>query len=138
MKKVINPTRLLAGVCLLDLGTTLWVLSFHGGSEGNPLMRGFLSHGVATFVAAKLAFVVIPVAVLVWARRRRPLFVHRASWAGVAAYLVIYCSGSVRANSKEENTALTRFIDSPIVLQVAELRPLTLGVTGDQAAGSRR
>lgn len=121
MKKTVNPTHVLVGLCLLDLATTLWVLAFHSGAEGNPLMARVLAYGVGMFVIAKLALVFIPVSVLVWARRRRPVFVYRSSWIAVAAYILIYFSGSVRANSGQTLAASGPILREDLVLGRSEM-----------------
>jgi uncharacterized protein YceK len=41
---------------LADVATTKVALVTGAGSEANPIMRGLLGHGFATFVAVKLGF----------------------------------------------------------------------------------
>jgi hypothetical protein len=89
----------LAGICLFDLLTTLWLLKYHQAAEANPLMAIFVSQGITAFIVAKLVLTVIPLGALEWARKRRPMFVHRALNLVIAAYLLIYVVGVVRVNS---------------------------------------
>jgi hypothetical protein len=97
--KPCKQTCLLAIICLLDLISTLWLLHRHGAAEANPLMARFLAHGALAFVLAKVAFVALPLGLIEWARRHRPLFVKRAANLAIAAYLTCYIVGVARANS---------------------------------------
>src|SRR5437660_799811 len=98
MGKVCFSTYLLGSICMVDLSTTVVLLRFGGAAEANPLMARFLAHGVCAFVGAKLVFILLPICILEWARRRRPLFVLRAVAFGIAAYLMLYTVGVSRAN----------------------------------------
>lgn len=96
--KLCKQTCILAGICLLDLISTLWLLHRHGAAEANPLMARFLAQGTLTFVLAKVAFVALPLALIEWARQHRPVFVKRAATVAIVAYLSFYVVGVARAN----------------------------------------
>jgi hypothetical protein len=77
-------------LCLLDLVSTLWLLSRGFADEANPLMRHYLDYGVGTFVAAKLVLVAAPLLIIEWGLRRRPQTVRRLARAGVWGYVALY------------------------------------------------
>lgn len=108
-----RPIIALAWLCVADLASTVWLLNSCDGGEANPLMGRFLAHGTGAFIVAKLALSILPLAVLKWARRYQSEFVHKASRAALAAYLILYMAGVVRANTKQyviEAPADPRFI----------------------------
>lgn len=91
----------LAALCLLDLATTLLWVSRHGAAEGNPLMAWFLTHGgIPGFVLAKCALLIVPLAIMEWARRRRPRFVQAILRCGIAAYIALYGFGVRHVNNE--------------------------------------
>lgn len=98
MFQLSRQTCILAGICLFDLLTTLWLLKYHQAAEANPLMAVFVSQGIMAFIAAKLTLTVMPLGILEWARKRRPMFVHRALNLSIAAYLFLYVIGVARVN----------------------------------------
>ena len=73
-------------LCVVDAVVTLYL--FHAGRirEGNPIMAFYLQRGMPLTLAAKLVFVVPPLFLLEWARRRRPKVVHLA----LRPVLVVY------------------------------------------------
>ncbi len=83
-------SRLIVGVCVVDLLTTLWIVHSHGGQEYNPVMRFYLDRGTTAFILAKFLFVAGPLTVLEWARRHRPAFVRGMLRTGLALYVVLY------------------------------------------------
>lgn len=96
--KLSKQFYLLAAIGLLDLFSTIWLVSHRGAAEANPLMARFLELGVGVFVLVKLLFLVVPLVVLEWSRRRTPVFARRAMNVATAAYLSLYILGVVRAN----------------------------------------
>lgn len=99
MFQLSRQTWILAGISLFDLLTTLWLLKYHQAAEANPLMAIFVSQGIVAFIVAKLTLTVMPLGILEWARKRRPMFVNRALNLVIAAYLFIYVIGVARVNS---------------------------------------
>ena len=85
-----RETALIAAICVADLISTIWLVHVHGAEEANPLMNGFLQHGVGAFILAKSLFCLGPLALIEWARRHRPAFCRRALRAGIALYVGFY------------------------------------------------
>jgi hypothetical protein len=96
--KLTKQTYAIAAVCMIDLVTTVWLLTQHGAREANPIMSYFLTHGVVGFAAAKIAMTAIPLAFMEWARHRSPMMVQRALSLTVVAYVSMYALGVVHAN----------------------------------------
>ncbi|MGC8667990.1 MAG: DUF5658 family protein [Chthonomonadales bacterium] len=80
----------MAGICAADLVTTLWFVGKKGAMELNPIMRVCLEQGVWCFVAAKALSCMGPLALLEWARRRRPYFVTAMLRSAIALYIGFY------------------------------------------------
>ena len=93
-------TMTLAAIGIADLVTTLLFIGAAGAGEANPLMAPLLQLGPIVFIQAKLLLLLAPLAVLEWARRYRPRFVHRAVNCGIAAYVVLYGAGIAHLNRK--------------------------------------
>ncbi len=93
---------LLTAIAAVDLVTTVHVVCMGGGDEANPLMAPLLAMGLGAFVVAKVALTAGPIAILEWARQRRPQFVRRAVNGALAAYVLLYCAGVVRANVRND------------------------------------
>jgi hypothetical protein len=88
----------LSTICLADLASTIFLVSYRGAEEGNPLMNYYLHQGIGPFIFAKLILFVIPLCVAEWARRHRPKFVQQALRFAVGAYLLAYVSVFIQAN----------------------------------------
>ncbi len=100
--KIAPESYLLAALCLLDLATTVFWISYRDASEGNPLMSFYLQHGgTSVFIAAKLVLCILPLFIAEWARRTRPRFVQAALRFGIAAYFTLYGLGVMQVNSAE-------------------------------------
>ncbi|MCX7993797.1 MAG: DUF5658 family protein [Fimbriimonadales bacterium] len=78
------------GLCLADLGFTLWLLSRGLAEEANPLMHHYLGYGVGAFVGVKLILIMAPVIIIEWGLRLRPQTVRRLARAGVYGYISLY------------------------------------------------
>jgi len=95
---VARETKLICMICAFDLALT-WALIASGRFvEGNPIMKFYLSHGFLAFVAAKLFFVAIPLAIAEWYRRFNPKLVSNTLKLTMYAYLGFYCTGLALAN----------------------------------------
>lgn len=89
--KIARESWLLIGIGVADLISTLFFVLCRGGKEANPLMNFFLAQSVVAFIMAKiLLFMFAPLAVLEWARRRRPQFVRAMTRLAIFAYLGAY------------------------------------------------
>lgn len=107
-------TFVLAALCLLDLSSTIWWVSYRNASEGNPLMAYYLLHGgTVAFALAKLVLMVMPLFIAEWARRLRPRFVHAALRVGIAGYLGLYALGVVQINQTEAEAAELADVSAP-------------------------
>lgn len=105
--KLSRESAILISICLADLVTTIWLVYGHGAQEANPLMRGFLDHGVIVFTLAKACFCLVPLALIEWARRDHPHFVRCALRTGIALYLGFYGSVVWKINQGSSEPDLT-------------------------------
>jgi hypothetical protein len=97
--KFARESWILTVICLVDLTTTMWLVSNHGAREGNTVMNYFLNWGYVPFIGAKLLMFLAPLALLEWARRRNPKFVTGMLRFAIVLYLAIYCAGVYRINT---------------------------------------
>ena len=84
----------LVGLSVLDATFTLMILAA-GGTEANPFMNYLLGHGVAPFVAVKMALSAVPAVLLVAAGNLKMFGVLRARSAlaalvGMYGGLIVY------------------------------------------------
>lgn len=139
--KLTRQTYFLIIIGLLDLVSTIYLLSYAGAAEANPLMARLLSHGVGVFVLAKVALIVGPLAILEWARRYRPALANRALSLALYAYLGLYVLGVARANfviyppRGETSLKETRIVWAQIQERIREKR-MQQGPEGASAAPS--
>ncbi len=98
--RIAKETWVIAGIGLLDLATTIVFIQHHGAEEANPLFRRYWQMGVPAFVGAKLVLLFCPLAVLEWARQRRPRFVSGALRLGIAGYVAMYGVGFTQLNAQ--------------------------------------
>jgi hypothetical protein len=98
LKKFSVESLVLCVICLADLGSTVFLVSYRDFSEGNPLMSFYLEHGIAAFVLAKVTLFIFPLFILEWARRHRPLFAKMATRACIGLYIFAYVSTVIQLN----------------------------------------
>lgn len=131
--RVARETWGLAGICTLDLISTIWLITECGAQEANPMMARILEQGMVAFVAAKAMLVVIPLGVLEWARRRSDRFVRTVSRIGIAAYVLMYCAVVWRANAagpESRNWAsMVRRAGAPVTLNDLRVARMDLEAT---------
>ncbi|AIE87320.1 DUF5658 family protein [Fimbriimonas ginsengisoli] len=84
-------TTVLLTIATFDLVTTLMWLNI-GGMEGNPLFAYVAKFGSLALVAAKFVYVLIPIAILEYARTKRPMSAEIGTWAAAALYACLYIS----------------------------------------------
>ncbi len=96
--RVARESWVLGGICALDLVSTLWLVGQGGAQEANALMRYYLNLGYLPFIAAKALLVIGPIAILEWARRRRPEFVQSMLRCAIVLYIGLYSSVVWTAN----------------------------------------
>lgn len=99
-RKIARETWVIALIGILDLMTTILFIRHHGAEEANPLFHRYWQMGIPVFVLAKLVLLLIPLAVLEWARQRRPRFVRLALRVGITAYVAMYGVGFTQLNSQ--------------------------------------
>ncbi len=97
----------LGAICLLDLATTLFWVSYRNAAEGNPLMAFYLQHGgLPAFIGAKLVLCAMPLFIVEWARRIRPHFAHSLLRVGIVAYVTLYGIGVAHVNQVDTINAM--------------------------------
>src|SRR5690349_18512926 len=121
-RKIAKESWLLAAICVADLITTLWFVRGGGAIEANPIMRHYLDLGVLPFILAKSTMVLGPLAILEWARTRRPRFVTSMLRVGILLYLGSYGAIVWRINQPDQYEEMTpaqsiafhRWVSSPV------------------------
>lgn len=95
LKRVHISTLSIATISLFDLVTTLILLN-RGFGEANPLFASLLEYGHWVFVLTKLAFVIVPILMLEWARTKKPILAEIGCWSAFLLYFVLYVGNFVR------------------------------------------
>ncbi len=97
--KLARETWYLILLCTLDMVSTAWLLTAGRAQEANPVMRFYVAQGVPTFMVVKAFLYIAPLFVLELLRRRKPEFIRGILRLGIAAYLLVYGIGVLRANA---------------------------------------
>lgn len=88
-------TLVLVTVALFDLvSTMMWLNLGHG--EGNPLFARLAGIGTGPFVLGKVAFLVLPLLALEYARTKRPKSAEIGTWVAAVAYVGLWGSHVLR------------------------------------------
>jgi hypothetical protein len=97
--QVCGQTRLITSICALDLASTIWLCNSHGAGEGNPMMAYFYTHGPLSFISAKAALTIVPLAILEAVRRSQPRLAILALNTVLCCYIAFYGVGMARVNN---------------------------------------
>ena len=98
-----RESKILAGICLLDLASTVWLITSGMAREANPILGFYLDQGLACFIVMKFLLVVAPVYALEMLRVSRPRFIRGLLRAGIVLYLLCYGLGVWQVN--QQNSA---------------------------------
>ena len=82
-------TIVLVTVGIFDLVTTLVWLN-QGNQEGNPLFAWLAGHGSVVFALGKLAFLILPILALEYARKSNPKSAEQGTWLAACFYVFFY------------------------------------------------
>lgn len=96
-----RESKILAGICLLDMVSTVWLVTSGLAGEANPVMRFYLDVGLFWFIFAKSLLVIAPVFVLELLRVRSPHFVRGLMRVGILLYLLCYGLSVWQVNMSE-------------------------------------
>ena len=114
--RIAPESLVLAAICLLDLVTTVFWVTYRNALEGNPLMAYYLQWGgTPAFIGAKIVLCVFPLFIAEWARRTRPQFVLASLRFGIVAYITLYGMGVAHVNRAEAQQ-----IDEDSLSQIAD------------------
>ena len=96
-----RESKILIGICLLDMISTVWLVTSGMAGEANPVMDFYLNTGLFWFILMKSLLVIAPVFVLELLRTRRPRFIRGLLRAGIALYLLCYSLGVWQVNQQQ-------------------------------------
>ncbi len=88
-RKVHFSTIVLVTIGMVDLVSTLIWLNM-GQSEANPLFATLAAHGSIAFALAKIAFLALPVAIIEYARTKRPITAEVGTWIAITLYAFLW------------------------------------------------
>jgi len=92
-RSVSYESMLIAGICMLDLVTTLFWVSQGMAREANPLMNHFLQMGAAPFVLVKVLTFMPAIVAAEWYRPHNPVLVLRTMRWAIFLYISAYLIG---------------------------------------------
>ncbi len=84
--KLMRETYWMAGISVVDLVLTLWLIHRGLAAEANPLMQTLLTLGVGWFIAFKCLCTFAPLTALEMIARRHGEMVRRYLRLGILAY----------------------------------------------------
>lgn len=87
---VAAETYALLIICLLDLISTMWLITTNQAIEGNPIMAFYMCKGLGALIIAKILIDVFALFVIEWARRQSPHFVRGVLRFAIVAYVGMY------------------------------------------------
>ena len=112
----------LCAICIADLSSTIFLVSYRDCMEGNPLMSFYLDHGIVAFVLAKATLFVFPLFILEWARRRRPGFAILAARTCICLYLFAYAGTVISLNCFTDDNGNFQFAKAPVAASLAGVK----------------
>ncbi len=115
---ITRESALLITICLIDLISTLVLITLDLAYEGNPIMDYYLSHGMGVFILAKVAFIVFPIFIAEWSFRYNPIFVKNMLRAAIAAYIFAYVGMNIAVNARPVWAEMSQPYDIEIVQQI--------------------
>lgn len=93
-----NESRILAGLCLADLISTLILMKSCGAEEANHVLRFYLDFGVPAFIGAKCFLFVPALLIAEHYRSHSPLLVTRLLRVVIGLYVGLYSTGVYAIN----------------------------------------
>ena len=88
--EISRESIIILAVCMLDLLSTVWLLSAGLATEANPLMAHLLDRSLALFCGVKMGTVFCLIALTEWYRKQHPIFVRSVMRFAIAGYLALY------------------------------------------------
>jgi hypothetical protein len=90
--------KLLGGIALFDLLSTLYLMRAGVVVEANPILAPYAAVSPAAFVVAKVLLTIPQLVLLECIARRYPKIVRHYGRLGIAAYALVYVAGSLLIN----------------------------------------
>lgn len=91
---MLNRDLHISTLCLVTLGLfdliTTVLLFNHGFGEGNPIFAWLAGHGPWPFILGKLCFLLGPVLLLEFVRKKSPTTAEQGTWIAFIAYATLY------------------------------------------------
>lgn len=107
-------TYVLLAICLVDLVSTLWLISSNRAIEGNPFMAFYMAKGLWALAAAKISIALFSLSVVEWGRRYKPRFVLGVLRFAIIAYIGIYAVAFVNSNVLAAQRMPPSYLDTTI------------------------
>lgn len=96
--KLCKESKIVAGICLADLVSTIVFMDQHGAAEANLVMRFYLQYGMAAFIAAKCLLFLPALGIAEWYRQRNPRLITGTLRLVIVLYVGLYGVGVYSLN----------------------------------------
>ncbi len=95
---VLPETLAMATICFADMIWTIIAVEMGIAREGNPIMAAFMGQGAVVFAAVKITSFMLPLTILEFIRKQRPVFIAKALRVALVLYVGWYVVGSLKVH----------------------------------------
>jgi hypothetical protein len=93
-----KESKIVAGLCVADLISTLVFMRSHEASEANMVMRFYLQYGMGAFIGAKCLLFLPALLIAEWYRHRNPRLITGTLRLVILLYVGLYGVGVYTLN----------------------------------------
>jgi Domain of unknown function (DUF5658) len=93
-----KESKIVAGLCVADLISTVVFMERHGATEANAVMRFYLQYGMVAFIGAKCLLFVPALLMAEWYRQRNPRLITSTLRLVILLYVGLYGVGVYTLN----------------------------------------
>jgi hypothetical protein len=118
---ICRESKIVAGLCLADLASTVMFMRGQGATEGNMVMRFYLQYGLLAFIGAKCLLFLPALLIAEWYRHHNPRLVTGTLRLVILLYVGLYGVGVYTLNLNEwTERRLNQPAPRPLRLPIAE------------------
>jgi hypothetical protein len=93
-----RESKIVAGLCVADLVSTIVFMNRHGATEANMVMKFYLQYGMAAFIGAKCLLFLPALWMAEWYRHRNPRLITGTLRLVILLYVGLYGAGVYTLN----------------------------------------
>jgi hypothetical protein len=93
-----KESKIIAGLCVADLVSTIVLVRSQGATEANMVMRFYLQYGMLAFIGAKCMLFVPALMIAEWYRHHNPRLITGTLRLVILLYVGLYSVGVFQLN----------------------------------------